>query len=84
MFFFTISGGVPTEIGNLSRLEKLNIDSATLIGDIPSSIFNMSSLKYLSLTDNSLSGNIPTFYNLPNLQMLYLYNNKLTGMYINL
>ena len=79
---FVISGGIPAEIGNLSKLEELSIKNVSLYGDIPSSIFNMSSLIYLDLSDNNLLGNISTFYNLPKLEELYLYNNKLTGMYI--
>ncbi|XP_047958002.1 putative receptor-like protein kinase At3g47110 isoform X4 [Salvia hispanica] len=71
--------GVPPEIGNLSRLERVNIDDASLTGDIPSSIFNMSSLTFLSFSDNSLSGSISTFHNLPMLEKLYLDNNKFTG-----
>ncbi|XP_047961849.1 receptor kinase-like protein Xa21 [Salvia hispanica] len=71
-------GGVPAEIGNLSRLERLNIDNASLTGDIPSSIFNMSSLTYLSLSNNSLLGSILTLLNTPKLETLYLDHNKLT------
>ncbi|XP_042033582.1 LRR receptor-like serine/threonine-protein kinase EFR [Salvia splendens] len=73
------SRGVLIELGNLSKLEILNIDRASLTGDIPPSIFNMSSLTYLSLSDNRLSGSIPTFQNLPQLVELYLEDNMLTG-----
>ncbi|XP_047961184.1 putative receptor-like protein kinase At3g47110 isoform X2 [Salvia hispanica] len=76
-------GGIPAEIGNLSKLEELSIKNVSLYGDIPSSIFNMSSLIYLDLSDNNLLGNISTFYNLPKLEELYLYNNKLTGWALN-
>ena len=79
-FIFIISGGIPAEIGNLTRLEMLNIDHASLTGDIPYSIFNISSLTMLSLSFNSLSGSIPTFDNLPQLAELYLTSNKLTGI----
>ncbi|XP_047961824.1 probable LRR receptor-like serine/threonine-protein kinase At3g47570 [Salvia hispanica] len=72
------NGGVPTEFGNLSRLEILSINSASLTGDIPSSVFNISSLTILTLSANSLSGSIPSFQNLPKLEKLYLDINKLT------
>ncbi|XP_042035833.1 receptor kinase-like protein Xa21 isoform X4 [Salvia splendens] len=74
-------GGIPPELGNLSRLEILDIRGASLTGNIPSSIFNISSLTQLALNNNSLSGPIPDNMcnNIPNIQTLDLISNQLEG-----
>lgn len=78
--FFT-TGGIPQEIGNLTQLTILVLESSFLTGQIPASIFNISSLTLLDLSNNSLSGSLPTFprSNLPVLQNLDVSTNALTG-----
>ncbi|XP_042036475.1 probable LRR receptor-like serine/threonine-protein kinase At3g47570 isoform X4 [Salvia splendens] len=76
-----ISGGIPAEIGKLTRLEVLKIGNASLIGNIPTSIFNISTLTTLILSYNSLSGTLPSTMgiSLLNLEILILYSNRLNG-----
>ncbi len=75
-----LSGSIPTEIGNLTNLEYLNISRNQLSGSIPTEIGNLSSLEFLYLSDNQLSGSIPAeIGNLNNLMLLFLYNNHLSG-----
>ena len=75
-----LTGALPPEIGNFSRLEDLQLDNNSLTGTIPSVLGNLSALKIAFLDDNLFSGNIPSeIGNLPNLQILYLDNNDLSG-----
>ncbi|KAL1561708.1 non-specific serine/threonine protein kinase [Salvia divinorum] len=74
-----LQGGIPPEIGNLSRLEILSMAHSSLNGEIPSFIFNMSSLKEIDLGYNSLTGRVPPTLNLPNLEVIFLNSNNLTG-----
>ncbi|KAJ0455698.1 putative non-specific serine/threonine protein kinase [Helianthus annuus] len=54
--YLMLTGSIPVELGNLKRLEKLNIQKANLVGNVPQVIFNMSFLKSIDLRNNSLSG----------------------------
>lgn len=83
MHVIIITGGIPTEIGELWNLEMLSISSASLTGNIPISIFKLLFLKVINLSNNSLTGSIPagSSYSLPQIQHLYLSSNHLTGIY---
>ncbi|KAL2538995.1 putative receptor-like protein kinase [Forsythia ovata] len=74
-------GGIPLEIGNLSQLEIFSIRGGSLTGQVPSLLFNMSSLKIIDLAVNSLSGSLSVdiHRNLPQLELLYLHSNQLSG-----
>ncbi|XP_059671113.1 LRR receptor-like serine/threonine-protein kinase FLS2 [Cornus florida] len=76
-----LAGIIPSEIGNLPRLEMLSIHSGSLAGTIPSSIFNISSLKIIDFINNSLFGNLPVniHCDFPVLEALYLSSYLLTG-----
>lgn len=77
------SGGIPMEIGNLSRLELLSIPCGSLTRPIPCSIFNISSLKAIDFSNNSLSGSlswVPFYHKLLELEQLYLDSNQLIGL----
>ncbi|CDP19114.1 unnamed protein product [Coffea canephora] len=69
------------EIGNLSSMQILNLQSSFLTGTIPWPIFNISSLRVMDLSNNSLTGSLPLdkFYNLPALKELHLSTNQLIG-----
>jgi hypothetical protein len=86
------SGSLPTELGNLTFLEKLILQSfwtysngtwswsSAINGSIPTELGNLTSLKVLDLSDNNLTGAIPTeLGNLTNLEILDLSYNNLSG-----
>ncbi len=54
-----LSGVIPSEIGDLTALESLQLYNNSLSGSIPAEIGNLSSLTILSLQNNALSGEIP-------------------------
>ncbi|XP_004249405.2 receptor-like kinase TMK3 [Solanum lycopersicum] len=54
------SGKIPKEIGNLTYLQDLNVNSNDLVGLIPESLANMS-LGHLDLNNNHFMGPIPNF-----------------------
>ena len=75
-----LSGGLPSELGNLSNLTTLYFHENQLTGSIPSELGNLSNLTTLFLYDNQLSGSIPSeLGNLANLRELSLYKNQLSG-----
>jgi hypothetical protein len=76
----SLTGTIPTELGNLSNLTRLTLWNNSLTGTIPTELGNLSNLSSLSLGSNDLTGTIPTeLGNLSNLMWLALYNNELTG-----
>ncbi len=75
-----LSGTIPGEIGNLTRLGSLWLEDNDLSGAIPAAIGNLTNLRILSMWNNSLSGPIPAeIGNLTNLRELSLGGNALTG-----
>jgi Leucine-rich repeat (LRR) protein len=75
-----LSGSIPPELGNLSKLEYFDLFLNQLSGSIPSELGNLSNLKHFDLSFNQLSGSIPSeLGNLSNLKELILEYNKLTG-----
>jgi len=75
-----LNGSIPESLGNLSRLQNLNLKTNQLSGSIPESLSNLNNLQKLILLDNQLSGSIPeSLGNLSNLQHLFLNGNQLSG-----
>jgi hypothetical protein len=75
-----LSGEIPSEIGNLTNLTVLNLQSNQLTGEIPSWIGNLTNLTQLYLYSNLLTGEIPPeIGSLTNLSSLVLSNNQLAG-----
>ncbi len=75
-----MSGSIPPEIGNLTRLKRLNLDDNRLTGPIPSELGRMASLKQLWLQFNQLTGRIPPeLSQLSYMESMVLTDNKLTG-----
>ena len=75
-----LSGPIPSELGNLTNLERLSLWGNQLSGPIPSELGNLANLQALSLRDNQLSGPIPSeLGNLDNLERLWLRDNQLSG-----
>ena len=75
-----LSGPIPPELGNLSRLQQLNLSWNDLSGPIPPELGSLTRLGWLRLHNNGLSGSIPPeLGNLSHLKELTLDNNELTG-----
>ena len=73
-------GRIPPEVGNLSRLEALQITKSQLSGEIPRELSRLVRLSGLYLSQNQLSGEIPKeLGQLTNLQWLELDGNHLSG-----
>ncbi|XVE68591.1 hypothetical protein DITRI_Ditri09bG0080600 [Diplodiscus trichospermus] len=75
-----ILGGIPLEIGNLSNLISLNLQSNRVAGMIPSTIGKLSKLQAIYLGYNELQSYIPSeLCRLDRLSILFLAGNKLSG-----
>ena len=76
-----LTGSIPSEIGYLTNLIKLNLYGNQLTGSIPPEIWNLTNLTYMNLGSNQLTGSIPPeIGNLTNLYGLSLRDNQLTGI----
>ncbi|KDP26784.1 hypothetical protein JCGZ_17942 [Jatropha curcas] len=75
-----LRGYIPSELGTLVYLRRLNLHNNNFYGSIPAELFNATSLHSLFLYGNNLSGPLPpSICNLPRLQNLDLSNNSLSG-----
>ncbi|XP_057949549.1 receptor protein kinase-like protein ZAR1 [Malania oleifera] len=75
-----LRGYIPSELGSLQFLRRLNLHGNDFSGSIPVQLFNATSLHSLFLYGNNLSGELPpTICKLPRLQNLDLSNNSLSG-----
>lgn len=75
-----LTGTLPLEIGNFSRLSSLQLDNNNISGNIPAEVGNLSELTILFLDNNDFTGTLPSsFGNLDQLEILYLDNNDLSG-----
>lgn len=75
-----ISGGIPTELGNVLSLVSFSASSCGLDGAIPTEIGNLIFLERLWLYNNELTGSIPTeMGNLGRLELLFTDGNMLSG-----
>ncbi|XWS41488.1 hypothetical protein CRYUN_Cryun17cG0086100 [Craigia yunnanensis] len=55
----SLTGGLPSEIGNIARLKLLNLADNKLSGQLPSELSKLSDLEYLDLSGNNFHGKIP-------------------------
>ncbi|KAG0626098.1 hypothetical protein M758_2G102100 [Ceratodon purpureus] len=75
-----LQGPIPPEIGKLTTLLELNIQSCALAGLIPPALGNLKSLTFLALNNNQLTGEIPYLIGgLQNLHWFDVASNNLTG-----
>ncbi|KAH1201389.1 putative LRR receptor-like serine/threonine-protein kinase [Glycine max] len=75
-----ISGNIPPELGNLPKLQTLDLSNNRFSGLIPASLSQLNSLQYLRLNNNNLSGSFPvSLAKTPQLAFLDLSYNNLSG-----
>ena len=79
LFNTALHGTIPSQLGNLKRLTRLELHYNNLHGTIPEELGGLESLISLHLEGNALSGTIPgSLWLLPNLELLRLNKNALT------
>ncbi|XP_028767266.1 receptor kinase-like protein Xa21 [Neltuma alba] len=75
------NGDIPTDIGNLTKLERLLLSRNNLQGYIPKDIGNLVRLEILDLGTNNLHGLIPSnIFNISTLKIVFLDSNFLSGL----
>lgn len=75
-----LSGTIPGELGQLTSLKYLQLDTNNLSGSIPIELGQLTNLQYLYLNGNQLTDTIPSeLTQISNLLLLYLNGNQLTG-----
>ena len=75
-----LAGEIPSELGDLPRLQTLYLSYNQLTGSIPTRLGNLSKLRSLDLRGNQLTDSIPAETgNLSGLRFLNLSSNQLTG-----
>ena len=76
----SLSGSIPSQMGNISSLEWLILDNNKFTGSIPNELKNLESIAWIHLNANFLTGSIPDmFQTMPNLTDLYMAHNQLSG-----
>ena len=68
-----LGGTIPASLGNLQRLQVLQIARNQLTGQIPDSLSNLSKLNVLYVSENQLTGTIPsTLFTLPSVEFFFV------------
>lgn len=75
-----LSGPLPSEIGAIQTLRKVDLSNNTIVGSLPDVFENLPDLDYLDASENNITGSIPTaVWSHKELRYLYLYANELSG-----
>lgn len=75
-----LSGEIPPELGNLTKVYILYLEYNDLRGEIPAELGNLPKMRDLQLGHNELSGDIPPeLGNLFHMEVLNLESNELSG-----
>ncbi|WOH06865.1 hypothetical protein DCAR_0626294 [Daucus carota subsp. sativus] len=76
----SLTGEIPSALGDISSLQYLNLSRNSLTGGIPDSIKNLKALDVLDLSNNQLTGSIPMkIGDAVSLRKLWLEKNFLSG-----
>ncbi|KAK9113116.1 hypothetical protein Scep_020635 [Stephania cephalantha] len=76
----SITGPIPTSLGNLANLSVLDLSRNTINGVIPSTLGLLSRLIVLDLSKNLITGSIPlSFSSINKLTLIDLSSNSLSG-----
>nr|XP_034924364.1 MDIS1-interacting receptor like kinase 2-like [Populus alba] len=77
----SLYGSIPSHIGNLSKLNKLDLSYNNISGNIPSEISTLKRLRVFSLAVNHISGTIPKEIGmLSSLSQIFWHENDLGGL----
>ncbi|KAJ8445516.1 hypothetical protein Cgig2_031329 [Carnegiea gigantea] len=72
-----LTGGIPSQLANLTNLEILHLSYNKMTGFIPSALARLPRLTYLYLDHNQFGGRIPdAFYKHPFLKEMYIEGNS--------
>ena len=75
----SLSGGIPSDIGNLTNLTYLRIANCAITGTVPTSLSNLTGLTNLYLMDTQLTGDLPDLSSMTGMEVLELRSNNFTG-----
>ena len=77
---WTLRGVIPTQLGNLTALEVLDLGGSELTGVVPTQLGSLTRLRTLDLSSNKLTGELPTeLDDLDSLGRARLAGNAFTG-----
>ncbi|ESQ31212.1 hypothetical protein EUTSA_v10003700mg [Eutrema salsugineum] len=75
-----LSGTLPSNLGSLLSLQRLDLSNNSINGSFPVSLFNATELRYLDLSSNHISGELPAnFGAFSKLRVLNLSDNVFVG-----
>lgn len=75
-----VTGSLPVELGNLTKLRNLIIRDGSLTGNIPEEVYALQDMLQIQLFNHQLTGNISSsIQNLTNLQVLDIRGNNFSG-----
>jgi hypothetical protein len=79
LFENNATGYLPTEIGFLTMLKRIELADNRIFGSIPTEIGLLSQLEFLYMRENEVEGTIPTEIGLMKLAHIDFRTNRLTG-----
>ena len=74
-----LSGSIPGSLGEVLTMKKFYVNNNQLTGSVPDALSGMMGLWQCYLHDNLLTGTLPTTLTWSRIQVLYFYNNILSG-----